>query len=218
MKDNWISKKQAARANITLLKGGLDVLKDRELRDLQEEYREVNEEFRNLGFMAEKESLFDGAEKRAKKGGDFDPSRAKNDDLLDKAQSVQRSNLDKLKQGLSVVEATKEQGKFTAAQLEQDREKLKRIDSGLDEVQGELELSRVLITRVLKNLATDKIVIAFAFLLVAGIVGIVCYATLYKGQTVRQIRARAWCACVKRAFSPLRRAAPLPFLSDFHRP
>ena len=191
LKDQFIAKKQAARANITLLKGGLDVLKDRELRELQEEYREVDSEFKALGLLSEKESLFDGAEKRrAGKGGDgFDPSRAKNDDLLDKAASTQKASLDKLKEGLKTVEATKEQAKFTAAQLEQDREKLKRIDSGLDEVQGELELSRILITRVVKSLATDKIIIAFAFLLVAGIVGIVCYATLYKGQTVRAAAA-----------------------------
>ena len=53
------------------------------------------------------------------------------------------------------VEATKEQGKYTAATLEQDREKLKRIDQGLDEVQGELELSRVLMTRFLKRLCVS---------------------------------------------------------------
>ena len=90
--------------------------------------------------MNDKESLFEGAEKRkAARGGEgFDPSRAKNDDLLDKAKTVQQSNLDKLKSGLGIVESTKEQAKYTAAQLEQDREKLKRIDSGLDEVQGEL--------------------------------------------------------------------------------
>ena len=90
--------------------------------------------------MNDKESLFDGAEKRkaARAGDGFDPSRAKNDDLLDKAKTVQQSNLDKLKAGLGIVESTKEQAKYTAAQLEQDREKLKRIDSGLDEVQGEL--------------------------------------------------------------------------------
>ena len=191
LKDAFIAKKLAARANITLLRDGLDVLKDRQLRELQDEYRELDNEFKELGLMSEKESLFDGAEKRkAARGGDgFDPSRAKNDDLLDKAKSVQASNLDKLKAGLSVVEATKEQAKYTAAQLEQDREKLKRIDAGLDEVQGELELSRILITRVVKALATDKIIIAFAFLLVVGIAGVIAYATLNPGQTTFNVPA-----------------------------
>jgi hypothetical protein len=72
----------------------------------------------------------------------------------------------KLKSGLATVEATKEQGKFTAAQLEQDREKMKRIDSGLDNVQSEMELSQVLITRFVKRVASDKVIIAFATLLV----------------------------------------------------
>jgi hypothetical protein len=34
------------------------------------------------------------------------------------------------------VAATQETGRYTAAQLEEDREKLKRIDAGLDNVGG----------------------------------------------------------------------------------
>ncbi len=92
-------------------------------------------EFRALGVLVEHDALMEGA-RGARKGGDgFDPTRAKNDELLDKAASMQADSLQKLKQGLMTVEQTKEQGKVTAAQLEQDREKLKRIDAGLDVVQ-----------------------------------------------------------------------------------
>lgn len=184
IKDEFIAKKQAARANIALLKEGLNVLKEKELKDIQEEYREVDAEFRALGVMVEKDALMDGRPNQANRNNEFDPTRAKNDDLLDKAKNTQEDTLMKLKSGLATVEATKEQGKFTAAQLEQDREKMKRIDSGLDNVQSEMELSQVLITRFVKRVASDKVIIAFATLLVLAILGIVIYAALNPNQNI----------------------------------
>jgi hypothetical protein len=56
------------------------------------------------------------------------------------------------------------------------------ISSGLDDVQGELALSRVYVTRIVKRLATDKVIMALTFVLVAGIIGIICYAVLVPGQ------------------------------------
>jgi hypothetical protein len=134
--------------------------------------------------MVEKDALMDGRPNQANRNNEFDPTRAKNDDLLDKAKNTQEDTLMKLKSGLATVEATKEQGKFTAAQLEQDREKMKRIDSGLDNVQSEMELSQVLITRFVKRVASDKVIIAFATLLVLAILGIVIYAALNPNQSI----------------------------------
>ena len=162
----------------------MNILKEKELKDIQEEYREVDAEFRALGVMVEKDALMDGRPNQANRNSDFDPTRAKNDDLLDKAKNTQEDTLMKLKSGLATVEATKEQGKFTAAQLEQDREKMKRIDSGLDNVQSEMELSQVLITRFVKRIASDKVIIAFATLLVLAILGIVIYAALNPNQNI----------------------------------
>ena len=180
-KDSYLSKKKAARANISTLKGGLDLLKEKELKELQEEFREVDNEFKGMGLMADKEQLFEGAAKRADSG--FDPTRAKNADLLSKAKSKEEESLAKLRETLVVADATREQGKHIAVQLATDVEKINRINSGLDDVQGELELSRVYITRILKRLATDKIIIAFAFLLVSGIIGIIVYSIVTPGQT-----------------------------------
>ena len=170
------------------------MLKDKELKDIQDEYREVDAEFRALGVVVEKDALVEGpAAERARglaaREGGFDPARARNDELLDRAEGIQKDSLQKLKAGLMTVEATKEQGKLTAAQLEQDREKMKRIDSGLDGVQSEMELSQVLLTRFVKRIASDKIVIAFAALLLLGIVGIVVYAALNPGQKLFNVPA-----------------------------
>ena len=170
------------------------MFKEKELKDIQDEYREVDAEFRALGVVVEKDALVEGpAAERARglaaREGGFDPARARNDELLDRAEGIQKDSLQKLKAGLMTVEATKEQGKLTAAQLEQDREKMKRIDSGLDGVQSEMELSQVLLTRFVKRIASDKIVIAFAALLLLGIVGIVVYAALNPGQKLFNVPA-----------------------------
>jgi hypothetical protein len=181
-KDGYLQKKRAAKANIATLKGGLDVLKDRELKDLQEEYRQIDNDFKAMGLMADKEQLFEGAAKRAGEGG-FDPTRARNVELISKAKAKEEENLSKLKEVLVVADATKEQGKHMAATLAQDVEKIERIRSGLDDVHGELALSRLYISRILKRLATDKIIMAFAFLLVSGIIGIIVYSIVTPGQT-----------------------------------
>jgi len=43
----------------------LNVLKEKELKDIQEEYREVDSEFRALGVMVEKDALMDGRPNQA---------------------------------------------------------------------------------------------------------------------------------------------------------
>lgn len=181
VKQSFIAKKQACRANIKLLPENVAILKERELKDLQDEYREIDTEFKALGVMVERNELMSGAAEP--KGGAFDVSRATNDELLGKATDVQASTTQKLKDGLATLEATKEQAKFTAAQLEADREKMQRISKGLDEVDSELELSRKLLTRFIKRIYTDKVIIAFTTLLVLGIVGIIVYTQLNPDQT-----------------------------------
>jgi hypothetical protein len=182
-KDGYLQKKRAAKANIATLKGGLDVLKDRELKDLQEEYRQIDNDFKAMGLMADKEQLFESAARRGGGAdGGFDPTRAKNIELISKAKAKEEENLGKLKEVLVVADATKIQGQHMAATLAQDVEKIDRIRSGLDDVHGELALSRLYISRILKRLATDKIIMAFAFLLVAGIIGIIVYSIVVPGQ------------------------------------
>ncbi len=141
LKETFISKKQLAKDLIKLLKNGpkegLGILKEKELNGLVEEFRAVDADFRALGVMAERDALMEGGSggRGGRQGDQFDPTRAKNDDLLNKAAGIQSDNLAKLKGGLQSIEETKEVGKLTAAKLEEDREKLKRIDQGLDDVQ-----------------------------------------------------------------------------------
>jgi Sec20 len=139
------------------------------------------------GVLAERNALLEGATAERIADG----PRKNNDDLLKAAANTHANTTEKLKSGLAVLEATREQGRFTAAQLEEDREKIKRIDQGLDEVESELEISRKLITRFVKRVYTDKAILAFAFLLVAGIVGVIIYATLNPNQSIFNVPSGA---------------------------
>lgn len=157
------------------------MLKEKELKDLQEQFRELDAEYKAMGVSADRTALMagTGADRAGPNGG-----RETNDSLLDKAKEVQEDTTNKLRDGLRVIEGTREQAKMTAAQLEQDREKIKRIDAGLDEVVSELEISKKLITRFVKRIYTDKIIIAFTFLIVVGLAGIIVYAAMNPDQQI----------------------------------
>jgi hypothetical protein len=51
LKDQFISKKQACRSNIKALPPQLALLKEKELKDFQEEYREIDNDFKQLGMF-----------------------------------------------------------------------------------------------------------------------------------------------------------------------
>lgn len=107
-----------------------------------------------------------------------------NDELLSSAQAAQERTTARLKEGLTVVVDTAESARHTAAVLQEDREKIQRASAGLDEIQGELAISKKLLTRLVKRLFTDRVILAMTCLLVCGIIGIVVFATLKPDQTI----------------------------------
>jgi hypothetical protein len=155
LKNQFIQKKQNVRALIDLLKvkaEGAASLKSQELKALQERFREIDTEFREMGVLAEREELFAGAAKRPD-----DMMGATNSELLDKAAAVEDDNKSKLVDALRVIEGTKETATVTAATLEADREKMYRIVEGLDNIESELVISQKLITNYAKRIMTDKV-------------------------------------------------------------
>jgi len=182
LKQAFIRKKQAVRSEIGLLKTkaeGLGILKERDLKELQEEFREIDQEFRDMGVMADRDELFDGVRPR-----EDDPSKMNNKQLLGKALDTQKDTHAKLKEGLDTLNSTVETAKTTAAVLAADQEKIHSINMGLDQVESELAISQKRLTMFVKRLYTDKVIIAFTFLIVMGIVGIIVYATLNPNQKI----------------------------------
>lgn len=185
LKQEFIDKKKLIRSLIEYIKNdqgnaALAALKERDFKELQNAWREINEEFVALGMLVEKEELMAGA--TATRADD--PSRLNNGQLLDRAFDIQVGTTNKLKEAHAQLQATKETALVTAATLEQDREKMARISTGLDDVESELAISQKLITNVVKRIATDKVIIAFVFLIVAGVVGIIVYSTLNPDQKI----------------------------------
>jgi len=62
-----------------------------------------------------------------------------------------------------------------------------RISEGLDGIQSELRVAQSLLTQYAKRIFTDRIFIALAALVVAGIVAIIVYATVKPDQQVFRV-------------------------------
>lgn len=180
----YLKKKEAIRSfinRLALANQGLAALKEKEFKEVLVVFKEINGEFKEMGMIAERDELFDGAKARVDRD---DPSRMNNSQLLDGALSIQVDNKNRLKEGLTMLTAAKQTGLETMGTLQTDREKMARIRSGLDEVDSELAISQKLISNVMKRIATDKVIIAFTFLVLAGVVGIIVYATLNPNQKI----------------------------------
>jgi len=108
LKQAFIRKKQAVRSEIGLLKTkaeGLGILKERDLKELQEEFREIDQEFRDMGVMADRDELFDGVRPR-----EDDPSKMNNKQLLGKALDTQKDTHAKLKVWAALCGTSKQCG------------------------------------------------------------------------------------------------------------
>ena len=91
--ESWIAKKQACRANIKMLPASASVLKERRLKDYQEEFREIDAEFKALGIMQDRANLLEGAAAARRD----DPSRKTNTDLLTSARDTSVDTTNKLR-------------------------------------------------------------------------------------------------------------------------
>lgn len=182
--DSYLQKKDATKKLITYLEKlnpGLAALKEREFKEVLTAFKDINQEFRELNMMQDRSDLLEGA--KPKSHGD-DPTRMTNDQLLDKALEMQSNTKSQLQDGLRMLTEAHRTGLETMGTLQQDREKMSRINAGLDEVESELAISQKLITNVVKRAMTDKVIIALTFLILCGVVGIIVYATLNPNQKI----------------------------------
>lgn len=115
--------------------------------------------------LHERELLFDGVNVKEK-------LVKNNDGYLDRASEINRNTTQQLLDGLRIVEETRQIGQTTVETLEDNKDKIKKINHNLDETQGELKLANTLMTRFLKRIATDKVIIAFTTLVFGGATGI----------------------------------------------
>ena len=91
--ETWIAKKQGCRANIKMLPTSAAVLKEKILKDYQEDFREIDAEFKALGVMQDRANLLEGAVAARRDN----PAKRTNTELLEGALSTQQSTTGKLR-------------------------------------------------------------------------------------------------------------------------
>lgn len=184
LKAAFIDNKKRCRVAISRLSSRKkQTAKTNELGDYQTRFREMDAEFKTYREEASSEShhdqrssLFSGARQRPADG--FDARYAGNDELLDRATDTHKDTTKQLRNALGELVQADEVADATLVTLEEDRKRLEKVDHRMDEIQGDLALSNQLITRFVKRLYTDKIIILFTCLIVCAIAGIIAYSVI----------------------------------------
>lgn len=172
--DIFVMKKQLCRSLIKLLPEDLQPKYAERLADAQVQYRECVTRKKELFAKCDRKLLFSEAS--------LVGVPKTNDDYLDQAITIEKKNCKELEKGLQTVHTTIPIATDIGTQVVENHEKIVRINEGLDEVESELSIARKRITVFGKRLATDKVLIMFAVLLILGIVGIIAYAVSTPGQ------------------------------------
>lgn len=165
----FIMKKQLCRSLIRFLPNDLQSRYELKLANLQTEYRECvtrkKEQMERCGKM----QLFS-----------VEPivHPKTNDDYLNHAKIIEEKNSTELKKGIQSIGETLPIAINIGEQLTEDRKKIEHIHKGIDELESELSIVRKQITVFGKRVATDKILIMFAVLLILSIIGIIVYGTI----------------------------------------
>jgi hypothetical protein len=106
---------------------------------------------------------------------DFKEKLKTNSNYLNRTVEINTNTTKQLFDSIKTVQDTIKVGSDTAENLADDREKMMRISKDLDETESELQIAGKLITRNVKRLYTDKIIIGFTTLLVAAATGLGLY-------------------------------------------
>eukprot|EP01116_Phalansterium_solitarium_P014921 TRINITY_DN3283_c0_g1_i1.p1 TRINITY_DN3283_c0_g1~~TRINITY_DN3283_c0_g1_i1.p1 ORF type:complete len:234 (+),score=10.84 TRINITY_DN3283_c0_g1_i1:87-788(+) len=101
------------------------------------------------------------------------------DEVLNKAAETQVKSITSLDNTLRMIEETKAIGAETAAELKAQTEKLGGVDKDLDEMESYLKQADKQMRAFVRRMATDKIILAFIFLIVAGIIFIIVWSVLH---------------------------------------
>lgn len=166
-----------------------------ELRDLskaeQDPYQRKAKEFGEKinNFIQELTFAQDKAQNQAAAKGQAKPPPKKLDDMtadeiLDKAAETQLKSINALDRALQNIEESKQVGAATAAELKSQTEKLEGVGKDLDEMESYLKQADKQMRAFVRRIATDKIILGFIFLIVAGIIFIIVWSVLHPDQNL----------------------------------
>ncbi|KAL6593776.1 hypothetical protein ACP70R_012311 [Stipagrostis hirtigluma subsp. patula] len=96
-----------------------------------------------------------------------------NQQLIDSGRNQMDQTDQAIERSKMVVNETIDQGTRTAAALTQQTEQMKRIGNELDSVHFSLKKASQLVKEIGRQVATDKCIMAFLFLIVLGVIAII---------------------------------------------
>lgn len=167
-----------------------------ETNDLDEDVAETSYPAESLGggkyqpkqlakqFKSLSKSCTDKIE-RAKKGdlkkgakGEFDGKDASAGQMLDEAELIQGKDLNAVKRMQRVIAGTEEVAASTMETMRDQTEQIGKIHQDLEEIDDTLKMATTELTRYMRRLATDKVILAFIGMIVIGIVVIILLSAL----------------------------------------
>ena len=93
--------------------------------------------------------------------------------MLDEAQRIQGKDLDAVRRMQRVVANTEEGAAATMATMQQQTEQIGKIHQDLEEIDDTLKMATSELSRYMRRLATDKVILGFIGLIVIGILVII---------------------------------------------
>jgi len=98
--------------------------------------------------------------------------------VLEKAENIQKKDLEGVDRILQNIEQTKETGVAIGENLARQTEQLGKVNEGIQEVQSYLKLAGKELRAFSRRVATDKLIMSFVCLIVIGIIFIIVWSAV----------------------------------------
>lgn len=96
-----------------------------------------------------------------------------NNEMLHSAKTTSKNTTESLKKSLQKMVECEEMGNEALVKLDIDKKKLQKVDANLDEIESDSKIAQKLLTRFLKRLYTDKLLLSFIIIIFLLIIIIV---------------------------------------------
>jgi len=107
-----------------------------------------------------------------------DPDAMTTKQVLEKAENIQKKDLEGVDRILQNIEQTKETGVAIGENLARQTEQLGKVNEGIQEVQSYLKLAGKELRAFSRRVATDKLIMSFVCLIVIGIIFIIVWSAV----------------------------------------
>lgn len=142
-----------------------------------DQLKQLSKQIKFEGANVQKAELLGGDSRGEAKG------ERSTDGVLRQAHGTATNTTATLERTLATINQTQEVGNATAARVVEQTEQIRRVRDKTQKLDEDLGRSKKLISRFMRRLYTDKVILAFTFIVVMTIGGIIAYASINPNQT-----------------------------------